>query len=1021
MTRFDPLAIDAPILGKHLLEASAGTGKTFSIEHIFIRLLLESSLDLEEILVVTFTRASTRELTKRIKAALEEAIRFLETRNSPWEYLTLWEEKAVEAKLRLKMALQCFERGQIFTIHGFCYRMLKEFSFEANVSFSMKDPEKIGSPKKLKKEALEFLEKKIDPKRLSPEQLSLLLKKYRSLEALANFLIRSEKERPTPFSSLHDRFIQLIKKVPYKPDEEKALLDYLALEQNYKKAGKKKDPLPQIKALIQALHDPENPLFFRRLLKEKGNVFSFLSKENEKVKTKPVALFYPGLFEALSFLAPLIREGSDESSICKTLAFLWHEKKEERFPDEWFHPDEIIRKMQEALSRPLFVDKVQEKYRALIIDEFQDTDPFQWQIFQTLFLGRLEKGLKALYFVGDPKQSIYRFRKADIYTYIEAKKLLGEKSLYSLDTNFRSSKELVEALNALFEGFFFSLPKKGEKILYAPVRSGRDLPMDFQDGKGAVHAIVVEGKGDFFEEGLLPYAALEIERLSQEGYTPSSFAILVKDRYQAEKALSLLQKRDIPAFAKSHTPIGRSETFKAIEELFYAAFFPNDLSYARALEVGPFAEFPIPDLETLEKGLVPFFQKLQIEKIDFLDPFDLKQIVEELLFWEAKEGFSKEGLFDFLEEFKKLGIEEGGRRRGEARKEAVQILTLHISKGLEFDIVFALGVASLPPDPEEEKEEYEAEKERQLYVALTRAKKRVYFPALLERREKGRSPIDCLIEKKKGPLLTFFEELKNKVSFTYEKLPLPYPIFWENQGEKGEKKERKRGEKKSPFFFPQYIHSFTTLSLVKQRESLEPLSSSLYTEHTIPRGKETGVFLHGIFEKIFSSPDPIWKDREKLERLIKEELFFTPFLPWEGAIFQMVDKALSTPLIGSFTLSCLNPQDVLAEMEFLFLERPHFVKGFIDLIFFYEGKYYLIDWKTNWLGKEEASYSNEAIDLAIKSHHYELQASIYAEALTRHLGQEAPLFGGAIYFFIRGGRFVHFMPEKVPFFGRENG
>jgi len=115
MKRFDVLDPATPILGHHLLEASAGTGKTFAIEHITARLIEEHNFDLDEILVVTFTRAATRELKARIQNTLK---------NKP-------------PSLNIQKALALIDQAQIFTIHGFCHRMLTEFAFEAGLGFAL--------------------------------------------------------------------------------------------------------------------------------------------------------------------------------------------------------------------------------------------------------------------------------------------------------------------------------------------------------------------------------------------------------------------------------------------------------------------------------------------------------------------------------------------------------------------------------------------------------------------------------------------------------------------------------------------------------------------------------------------------------------------------------------------------------------------------------------------------------------------------------------------------------------------
>ena len=116
----------------------------------------------------------------------------------------------------------------------------------------------------------------------------------------------------------------------------------------------------------------------------------------------------------------------------------------------------------------------------------------------------------------------------------------------------------------------------------------------------------------------------------------------------------------------------------------------------------------------------------------------------------------------------------------------------------------------------------------------------------------------------------------------------------------------------------------------------------------------------------------------------------------------------------TFTLLDLEPENVQTEIEFLFSSPPHFMKGFIDLVFYLKGKYYIVDWKTNWLGPAQSSY--KSLDQAMDAHDYWLQAALYTEALQRHVKQFdmrpfEEIFGGAIYFFIRGPAFCHFMPD----------
>ncbi len=240
----------------------------------------------------------------------------------------------------------------------------------------------------------------------------------------------------------------------------------------------------------------------------------------------------------------------DPKKIFGCLQRSWKKIEEPILSEElFFGPDELLKRMRVAVERDAFASCVRKKYRAVIIDEFQDTDPLQWEIFKILFLDPINP-LRAFYLVGDPKQSIYRFRKADIYTYFEAKDMLGPSAHYSLGTNHRSSLAMIGVLNALFDRNWLSLPKLQMTIPCPAVIPRSEASSDFSDEKGAVHFIGARS----FEDCALPFAAMEIERLMPLLKSPSSFAILVKDRYQADAAVQLLRDRLIPVYARAIPP-----------------------------------------------------------------------------------------------------------------------------------------------------------------------------------------------------------------------------------------------------------------------------------------------------------------------------------------------------------------------------------------------------------------------------------------------------------------------------------
>lgn len=1022
MQRFDCLSLDCPLFGPHLLEASAGTGKTFSIEHIYVRLILESKdIEVEQILAVTFTRAATRELKARIRSNLENALSMIQSGEATWEYLKphLGSE---DASRLLSDAISAFDRCQIFTIHGFCYRMLREFAFEAKIGFSLPDPDGgRGTSQKISQAARDFLEWGIKEEDLCPEQAALLIQKYPNLEKIEEKLLLREKKEGPRFSELFNQYKKGLEGWQGNPIEElKLLQDFHSLENGFKKAEAKGDLEGQVIALAKSFQTPDDPRYFRTLIREKGSLFAFLDPLNRKVKFSPPAfLNYPGFFDwARLQFGSLFEQKS--SQVLQTLQGLWSPIAERILSEEeQFNPDEILVQMRKAIEREEFASRVRQKYRAAIIDEFQDTDAMQWEIFRSLFLDS-SSSLRALYLVGDPKQSIYRFRNADVYTYLEARDFLGEQHLYHLDTNFRSSKKLIGALNAIFQRDWLVLPKANRVLPYLPVKAGASITSEFPDEKGSLHFLIAEGE-NLFDEAFLPFAVQEIEKLGLKEF--SKFAVLVKDRYQVEKALELFREREIPAIARSHICLGDTLAFQAIRELFEAVIKPRDFSAAKIVMAGPFGEIPFAEFKLLleEKGLVFFGRAFFDNQMERMAAYDLSftrdvlQIFELLFLWEKREGFSFEGLTRYLNVLKTLKADEGGRRRMDCEENAVQVMTLHISKGLEFEVVFALGLSTRTPENEEEAEELDAEKLRQLYVAMTRAKKRLYVPLAMSEKE-GKSgthsPMElfCRHLEKEGPLMERISALSQQENITFEKLQLPIVL-----PDKIRSPEKKITEQKSfyrPTFTPSLLSSFTSLAKSKERDNKIQAPSSDFTIHTIPRGTETGIFIHQIFERLFSSSKPIWRDPSAIETMIADELRFSPLEPWKESIQKKVCEILRLPLQIEgefFSLSELESENLKAEMEFVFAAPPHFVKGFIDLVFFHRGKMFFVDWKTNWLGENDAAYNTCSLEKAMKDHDYGLQAAIYAEALGR---QYAPIeIGGAFYLFLRGCAPFYFQPE----------
>jgi exodeoxyribonuclease V beta subunit len=413
---FDILDPDLDIHQSYFLEASAGTGKTFAIEHLVVRLLLEGEgMALPEILAVTFTREAAFEMKSRIRANLEKL--------------------QEQGNRRAREALLLFDEIQVFTIHGFCHRILSEFALEAGVCFELTSADTADHLKEMEKTVEDFF-RTADQKFAA--EVSALLKRARlSIDRLIQQIVAAiEKERPPSAAILPDLPSISLNSLHR---------DFHTLAPRYKRFDPEK-----WEGQLQKFHsytETKNPAC---LLEEKQWFFERMGEDNAKVKAKPLTeceLSSPEFFHALqNKLLPVLTSLRCPKEAKRRIAHECRRRWEVKAArEDHLTFDDLLKKVSQAIKNPRFREKVSKKYKAVIVDEFQDTDPLQWSIFETLFLNS-----HLLYLVGDPKQSIYGFRNADIYTYMRALKALGEEKKAILKTNFRSSPQLIAALNDLF-------------------------------------------------------------------------------------------------------------------------------------------------------------------------------------------------------------------------------------------------------------------------------------------------------------------------------------------------------------------------------------------------------------------------------------------------------------------------------------------------------------------------------------------------------------------------------------------
>lgn len=1066
MQPFDCLDAKTEIYGPHILEASAGTGKTFAIEHLFVRFLQE--VDISEILVVTFTRKATRELKGRIFQNIEKALLDLKKEKSfSFDYLHSFKrnEGGID---RLSEGLFSFDQSQIYTIHGFCQRMLSEHFLQAGTYLQPDSSESV-----VKEKLLIHIQENLSFLGFHPHQFQTLLRKLGGIDTLCEKLLYEYPKTPIEIKTCAEVLELLNEKLLLMPDFfEKDIEECLAFFPSYKKTGFSdyESFALQLEKLFSVLGkklcSEEEFGFF---IKTKLSLLCFLDPQNLKKNKEPH--HFSSLTWAQKEILPLIEEAVDANSLFSSLyrtLFPTIDKIHEK--EGFFPPDRILDKMEKMVFQEEFYHEVRKRYKVLIIDEFQDTDPIQWSIFENLFLK--EPYLKALYLVGDPKQSIYRFRNADLYTYLRAQEKVGTSALFHLSSNFRSHESLVSSLNALFSPPFakkwLTLPKTDSHLNYLPVEAkakqeGLDdhlAPLHFfvaeEHAKRTVPSKETEGKK------LFPFIYNEIIRLKKEGYQDKDFAILVKDRYQAARVKEYLEKRGLCTLCHTTNDLRQSSIYTALKDFFeMIIFFPNDSMMKKVL-LGPFFQLSFEELLSFEKsdfyssiyknfsalkdvlekeGLSSFFSFLfttrffeeektiidQICKKDLNLFYEFIQLIE--LIMDLYEG-PCENLFLLFEEIEKLSLSEEERLKLQATnlENAVEIITIHMSKGLEYTIVFALGLASrVNPDPtlsEQELKELDAEKMRQLYVALTRAKKRVYVPYIIDLSKKmlslgQRASIEIFLQKASGleyldqhSLKSVLQKINKEVSLSYLEEKIIQTI--------GVRKLFSYSyENRSLNISSEKIFSFSSL-LIKgsylEKDEKEPFQSLSSVEVPLvglleepPAGPQTGTFLHEVLEKVLLNP--YLREDQELFSLIKEKSVKTDLQKHDKALFQMVKNALYLPLFEkeSLSIQSLSNDHMHVEMDFFYPLRKEgkiqdYLKGIIDLAFYHDGKYYLVDWKSNYL---EKGYNFKAMQETVIEHEYDLQASIYVEAFRRFIENVEKksfenVFGGAYLIFLRG-------------------
>lgn len=462
-------------LGRHaVVEASAGTGKTYTIEQLVLRLLLEQRATLDQILLVTFTEKATGELKGRLRSAIEKRLK---------------EERALAAILQ--PALDSFDQAPIFTIHGFCHRLLSEYPVEQGqeLGATLVDKQVLIEP------ALREVQRRVWRQQFG-EQLQRVLELARFQRSSAERWERKVLEIAAQYQpECHHVLLPAAEGGLNLEKQEQACRHLLAnlraragpapqllpthqwivgLEDVQKVHGGFMDRvdkflMPLLHWLYDAAADQEALASYTRFegliaaefeeaFAEQGFACFFDGVQDEARAAVPVAC--PGLQEALAALDAFrgrgALEGLSEQLAVFTIRKIHEHLEELKGQRGWITYDDMVAQVARGLDPASsgargFARLLRQRFRFGIVDEFQDTDPLQWLIFRRIFL---EEGTSRLVVVGDPKQAIFGFRGADLPTYLSAVREMVDRysaRRYPLTINWRTIEPLLRALNHLFE------------------------------------------------------------------------------------------------------------------------------------------------------------------------------------------------------------------------------------------------------------------------------------------------------------------------------------------------------------------------------------------------------------------------------------------------------------------------------------------------------------------------------------------------------------------------------------------
>lgn len=1162
----DPLRL--PLQGSRLIEASAGTGKTWTIAALYLRLVLGHGRDgaafaralmPEQILVMTFTRAATRELADRIRRRLVDAARCFqgEAQPAPDDVFlqNLLEDHAPgaprdTAAWRLTMAAQAMDDAAVFTIDAWCQRMLREHAFDSGHAF---DEDLLADEDALTRLAVrDFWRQQVYP--LSGAALEGVLALWPDVDAVAAAV--KAQRRAAQAGKPPD--------APIDPPAETSLLALWqrlsAVRQTQASALKAhwKVPMASMRQwLCGLLQHKDNPLSGTKYAATKvcgwfDALQAWLDDEARVqpdlddaawAKLTPEALRagcnkgktveVPAAFDAIGALRDALVELPDLDTAMQAYAAAQVDARMgalKAVSGQFSFHDQLVR-LDAALAGPQgerLRARILQQYPVALIDEFQDTSALQCRLFDRLYGLTVPTAPDcAVLLIGDPKQSIYAFRGADIDSYLRARQATQGRHA-ALATNHRSTEAVVRSVNQLFgrreqaegEGaFLYRPPGESEDANPLPFiaveAKGRSERLVCLDGAVpaltcAVHA-ATESKGAA-RERFSAHAAARIVALlddAQAGFEragggfarlrPSDIAVLVRDGDEAQAVRGELRRRGVASvYLSDRDSVFASQEAADLLRWLRAVAAPRDGRLTRAAFATHTLNASLRELAALatddavfearlellaelqgiwlRQGVLPMLRHT-LHRLDlparWLSEADgerrLTNVLHlaELLQSASSALDGEQALIHWLQTQMTGAVNEEQVVRLESEADLVRVVTIHKSKGLEYPLVF-LPFATAFKEARDGADDRDRLREdlRLLYVALTRARHALWVG--LGALKIGRSQASVLHRSAIGYLLGGEAPFEGAAldGLLREAFAGNDAVQIVDAAAQPEARRLQRVGRAPELIEPASydarfdrhwgIGSFSALvrdltPRSTQQAAVQPmLQDELWTtepvsplpgpssagRHRFPRGALVGKFVHEqlawLGDNGFDLHSPDMRQR-LLQRCSGQgwdagrsqdlldwltDILATRLpplgaaLPEVGAVLAEMEFWLPVAAARAAEIDALCQRHILpGRARPALTERVlhGMVMGFADLVFAHAGRYWVLDYKSNALGADDADYAQDALETAVLDHRYDVQGALYMLALHRLLRARlrsaydpAAQLGGALVLFLRG-------------------